>query len=266
MDSSRGERTVGSIRERLTFANVMASVALFIALGGASYAAVALPDNSVGSKQLRRHAVKQADLAAASVGTRQLRRRAVTAPKLAGGSVRKRSLSSWIRGQLRRRAAAGAPGARGPQGPTGPRGPGAVAIRYAAESSGTPNPVAVLDTGGLRVSASCDLSPGGTTLNFSVRSAETATLYETVTVDTGTDPTGPPTGASSSNNLQIGFQAGVTQNTGGPSATDGFARVAVQGVYSSPSTTIDLHLFALVIDGTGADPNRCSINGVAVPT
>jgi hypothetical protein len=265
MDSSRGERMVGSIRERLTFANVMASVALFIALGGASYAAVALPDNSVGSKQLRRHAVKQADLAAASVGTRQLRRRAVTASKLAGGSVKKRSLSSWIRGQLRRRAAAGAPGARGPQGPTGPRGPGAVAIRYAAEASGTPAPVAVLDTGRLRVSASCDLSPGGTTLNFSVRSAEAATLYETVTVDTGTDPTGPPTAASTSN-LQIDLPAGVTQNTGGPSATDGFARVAVQGVYSSPSTTMDLHLFALVIDGTGADPNRCSINGVAVPT
>ena len=35
------------IRNRLTYANVMATVALFIALGGVSYAAVKLPKNSV---------------------------------------------------------------------------------------------------------------------------------------------------------------------------------------------------------------------------
>lgn len=37
---------------RLTYANVAATVALFVALGGASYAAVAIPANSVGSREL----------------------------------------------------------------------------------------------------------------------------------------------------------------------------------------------------------------------
>ena len=45
------------MRERLTYANVMATVAVFIALGGASYAAIRVPKNSVGTKQIRKDAV-----------------------------------------------------------------------------------------------------------------------------------------------------------------------------------------------------------------
>lgn len=48
------------LRSRLTYANVMATLALFIALGGASYAATQLPRNSVGPKQLKREAVNGA--------------------------------------------------------------------------------------------------------------------------------------------------------------------------------------------------------------
>jgi hypothetical protein len=46
------------LRGRLTYANVMATIAVFIALGGASYAATQkLPKNSVGTKQLKKNAV-----------------------------------------------------------------------------------------------------------------------------------------------------------------------------------------------------------------
>ena len=50
------------IRPRLTYANVVATLALFIALGGASYAAINLPKNSVGSKQLKKNAVTGAKI------------------------------------------------------------------------------------------------------------------------------------------------------------------------------------------------------------
>ncbi|MBS1678415.1 MAG: hypothetical protein JST08_13640 [Actinobacteria bacterium] len=50
------------IRQRLTYANVMATIAVFIALGGASYAAVKLPSNSVGTKQLKNNAVTTAKI------------------------------------------------------------------------------------------------------------------------------------------------------------------------------------------------------------
>jgi hypothetical protein len=45
------------IRKRLTYANVMSSIAVFIVLGGAAYAASQLPKNSVGTKQLKKNAV-----------------------------------------------------------------------------------------------------------------------------------------------------------------------------------------------------------------
>jgi len=41
----------------VTYANVLSTVAVFIALGGASYAAISVPANSVGTAQIRKGAV-----------------------------------------------------------------------------------------------------------------------------------------------------------------------------------------------------------------
>src|SRR5262249_27228508 len=46
-----------NLRPSLSYANVVATLALFVALGGASYAAIKLPKNSVGTKQLKKEAV-----------------------------------------------------------------------------------------------------------------------------------------------------------------------------------------------------------------
>jgi hypothetical protein len=64
------------LRPKLTYSNAIATIALFIALGGIAVAA-GLPKHSVGPKQLKRGAVT----------TRALRRAAVTSPKLAPKSV-----------------------------------------------------------------------------------------------------------------------------------------------------------------------------------
>jgi hypothetical protein len=45
------------IRSSLSYANVIATIALFLALGGGAYAAITLPKNSVGAKQLKKNAV-----------------------------------------------------------------------------------------------------------------------------------------------------------------------------------------------------------------
>ena len=54
-----------SFRGKLTFSNVVACIALFVALGGASYAATQLPKNSVGAAQLKKHSVTRSKLASA---------------------------------------------------------------------------------------------------------------------------------------------------------------------------------------------------------
>jgi hypothetical protein len=51
-----------NVTDHLTYANVAATIALFVSLGGVSYAAVAIPAHSVGARQLRPGAVTTAAL------------------------------------------------------------------------------------------------------------------------------------------------------------------------------------------------------------
>ena len=51
-----------AIRARVSYANVVASLALFLALGGIGWAATSLPKNSVGSKQIKPNSVSDTDL------------------------------------------------------------------------------------------------------------------------------------------------------------------------------------------------------------
>jgi hypothetical protein len=72
---------------RLSYANVVATIALFIALGGTGYAVTTLPRNSVGPRQLRRHAVTGSKIAAHAVtGSR------VQPNSLTGGQIDESSL------------------------------------------------------------------------------------------------------------------------------------------------------------------------------
>jgi hypothetical protein len=71
---------------RLTYANVIASLALFIALGGAAVAA-GLPKNSVGPKQIKKGAVTAKALRKKAVTSGKIAPRAVTAGKLGANAV-----------------------------------------------------------------------------------------------------------------------------------------------------------------------------------
>src|SRR3954453_6731525 len=100
------------LRPRITYANVVSTLALVFALTGSAYAAGVLPHNSVGARQIRTGAV----------GTSELR----------AGAVHKVDIAKSTVASLR-----GAQGDQGPQGPAGAQGaPGAPAISYFAAVSG----------------------------------------------------------------------------------------------------------------------------------
>ena len=103
------------LRARLSYANVTASLALFIALGGTTYAATSLPRNSVGSKQIRTNAV----------GASELRHNAVRSAEIRNRSINLRDVALSARNSL-----------RGSQGPQGPPGPAGTADRAAINSGG----------------------------------------------------------------------------------------------------------------------------------
>jgi len=90
------------LSEKLTYANVTATIALFVALGGTSYAAIKLPRNSVGATQIATGAVRSAEIKDRSVGLRDISTGARTS----------------LRGQ---RGLAGSPGPQGPAGPPAAR-------------------------------------------------------------------------------------------------------------------------------------------------
>lgn len=50
------------MREKLSYANVVSTICLFLLLGGAAFAAVKLPKNSVGTKQLKNNSVTTAKI------------------------------------------------------------------------------------------------------------------------------------------------------------------------------------------------------------
>lgn len=76
-----------SVLKHLTYGNVVASLALFIALGGAGYAATKLPKNSVGSAQLKAGAVANADLAANAVTGVKVKAGSLDGTDLRSGSI-----------------------------------------------------------------------------------------------------------------------------------------------------------------------------------
>lgn len=55
------------IRPRLTYANVMATLGVFIALGAGAYAALRIPPNSIGTRQLKARSVTNGKLAEGAV-------------------------------------------------------------------------------------------------------------------------------------------------------------------------------------------------------
>jgi hypothetical protein len=90
---------LSTLRSKLSYANVVGTLALFVALGGSSYAAISLSSNSVKSKHIGKGQVKRSDLG----------KNAVNSAKVANYSLR---VADFKRGQL----------PAGPQGPIGPPG------------------------------------------------------------------------------------------------------------------------------------------------
>ncbi len=82
-------------RPQLNYANVIATLALFVALGGVAVAA-GLPKNSVGTNQLKRGAVSAAKLKRGAVTAGKLAPKAVVAGKLGANAVLPGNLGNGI--------------------------------------------------------------------------------------------------------------------------------------------------------------------------
>lgn len=91
------------LRSRLSYANVMATIAVFVALGGTSYA---VATGSIDSREIKNNTVRSKDIRNNEVRSGDVRNQSLLAQDFAPGQL-----------------PAGPPGTPGQQGPTGPPGP-----------------------------------------------------------------------------------------------------------------------------------------------
>jgi hypothetical protein len=105
------------MKPRLTYANVTSSIALFVALGGVSYAATTLPANSVGTTQLKDTAVINTKIKDSAITSSKIADSTITSQKLNADTI------NFLKGQKGDQGLRGLTGSQGVKGDTGAVGP-----------------------------------------------------------------------------------------------------------------------------------------------
>lgn len=137
------------IRNRLTYANVMSSIAVFLVLGGgAAFAAGQLGKNTVGSKQLKKNAVT----------TAKIKKNAVTGAKIKNGTVTGNKLNLGSVGTVPSATHAGSADSAGNADTVG----GLHVVKFSLNGSGNIGKTEILNLNGLQLQAEC--SSGSVTL------------------------------------------------------------------------------------------------------
>jgi Collagen triple helix repeat (20 copies) len=138
------------IRQRLTYANVIATLALFLVLGGGAYAATTLPRNSVGTGQLKPEAVTAGKIAKKT--RQQLQgERGLTGPQGPQGKT-------GAKGATGAKGSTGAAGAKGATGTAGTDGTGPSFEVFTSSERATPGTVLAQSLGAGSYAISADVS------------------------------------------------------------------------------------------------------------
>lgn len=130
------------IRKRLTYANVMSSIAVFLVVGGAT-AFAALGKNTVGTKQLKKNAVTSAKIKNNAVTTNKIKANAVNGAKVKDGSLTGADINLGALGTVPSAANANTVG-----------GNSVVLINF--QGSPTAGPTQILNLDGFTLTASCN--------------------------------------------------------------------------------------------------------------
>lgn len=135
------------IRKRLTYANVMSSIAVFLVLGGATALAAGLAKNSVGSKQLKKNAVTTAKIKKNAVTTSKIKNGAITGAKVNAGTLGTVPNAN----HANTADTAGSAGSAGNADTVG----GLRIVKFSFNGSGAIGKTEILNLNGLQLQASC---------------------------------------------------------------------------------------------------------------
>ena len=215
------------IGSRLTYANVIATLALIFALGGGAYAALKLPRNSVGSRQLKANAVRSSKVKDGSLLSEDFKAGQLPAgaPGVPGASG-----EQGIQGV---QGIQGLQGDKGDKGDDGARGPGTLSFDGQFEVDSIYHTITT--NNGLELSIYC-ANAGATGVGIRVQGVGTAqgfhawgtifngaALGRAAVVDGGVEVLSNTTEAD----LHIAAQAP------GPGVTPGYTHIDLNGIQGS---------------------------------
>jgi hypothetical protein len=231
---------------------VVASLALAVALGGTTYAATALPKNSVGAKQLKSGSVSSVKLAKGSVASRQIKDHTIVAADLAKNAypaLPGKVAAAGHADTAGRADTAGHADSAGHADTAGSvSGATFTTIDYRV-GPGTPA-AGVVSANGLTISASCDAAG---TLLLSIASAAGDAEYAVL----ATDDTGNVRGDSF--NAWNGEEFDLAERLGLPDLTRESLRLTYQNPSGKPV------LVEIAIDGDAFNgATSCYAGGYAI--
>jgi hypothetical protein len=157
------------LRGHFTYANVLATLALFIALGGSSYAALKLTNNSVRSKHIKNGQVRTADLGANAVTASKVQNGSLLAPDYGPGQ-----LPAGAQGPKGDQGAQGVKGDQGDKGDKGDTGSPTLTSGYVplTATTGAGTDATLLSVGPITYTANCKDNGGGS-FRLEIRIAST---------------------------------------------------------------------------------------------
>jgi hypothetical protein len=142
------------LRQRLTYANVMSSLAVFLVLGGAT----AFAATKIGAKDLKAGAVKTSKIAKEAVTTAKVRNNAINGAKVLDGSLTGADINAATLGTVPKATEAASAGSASKAGNA--QNANTVnrqaLISFSKEVPAGEGPVTALEFGGIRIAVSCD--------------------------------------------------------------------------------------------------------------
>lgn len=169
---------ITKLTRQLTYSNLMASVAVFLALGGGAYA-LTVPNASVGAKQLKKNAVTAAKVRSGAIGSAKVQDNSLT-----GTDILESSLATVP--SASRADTAGASGSAKTAESAATADSAKTADSAAtANTAGIANSVASASVGANGLKTITKVESAGTTIGAGASAAETATCPVGSTVISG---------------------------------------------------------------------------------
>jgi hypothetical protein len=156
-------------RHRPSPAMVVSVIALIVALGGTSYAALKLPKNSVSTKQLKKSAVTNSKIKNNAVTGAKVKSASLTGSDIKDHTLSGRDIAG---GSL----PAGAQGPVGPQGTVGPQGPkgdtGDTPTKVLKRTAGAGDTITIATYGPFTLKGDCTGTTGNPTAQWKIATSQ----------------------------------------------------------------------------------------------